>query len=165
MFIGTDLHSCEQRLRIRRLNAHGLQLGGPDVIVEQRRRDEVFEIVISLLFGLGMILRTIATTSREIEGSLEDVASHALDICRHQAVAALQIQHSFQHRLAMNERAVFLEDRLRDDLKRGILPIYSDRLPEHALQPVGAFEQTAWALEAALCQPGSVDSAHPRHSG
>jgi hypothetical protein len=65
--IGTDLHSRKQRLRIRRLNACRLQLRWPHLIVEQSRRDEVFEIVVGLLFGLGMILRAIATTSREIE--------------------------------------------------------------------------------------------------
>src|SRR5882724_8025524 len=67
MLIGMDLHSRKQRLRIRRLNASRLQLGGPHLIVEQRHRDQVFEIVVGLLFGLGMILRAIATTSREIE--------------------------------------------------------------------------------------------------
>ncbi len=65
----------------------------------------------------------------------------------------------------MNERAVFLQHRLGDDLERGILPIDINRLGEHAPQPVGAFEQTAWALEAAPGQRGSVDSAHPRHPG
>ena len=82
MLIGTDLHSCEQRLRIRRLNACRLQLGGPHLIVEQSRRDEIFQIVVGLLFGLGMVLRTIAPTSREVEGALEDVAADVLDICR-----------------------------------------------------------------------------------
>jgi hypothetical protein len=104
-------------------------------------------------------------TSREVEGPLEDIAAHALDICRHQIVAALQIQHCLQYRLAMNERAVFLQHRLGDDLERGIVPIHTDRLPEHALQPVGAFEQTAWAAKAALGQTDSVDRAHPRHPG
>ena len=88
-----------------------------------------------------------------------------LDVCRDQAAAALQIQHSFQHRLAMNERAVFLQYRLGDYLERGILPIHINRLGEHARQPVGAFEQTAWTLEAALGQPSSVDGAHPGHPG
>ena len=92
--IGTDLHSRKQRLRIRRLNACRLQLRWPHLIVEQSRRDEVFEIVVGLLFGLWMILRTIATTSREIERPLEDVAVDALDICRDEAVVALQIKHS-----------------------------------------------------------------------
>ena len=100
---GMHLHSCEQRLRVRRLNACRLQLGGADLIVEQGHGDEIFQIVVGLLFGLGIVLRTIAPTSREIEGSLEDVATNALDICCHQAVAALQFEHRFQHRLAMNE--------------------------------------------------------------
>ena len=39
----------------------------------------------------------------------------------HQAVAALQIKHSLQHGLAMNERAVFLQHSLVDDLERGIV--------------------------------------------
>src|SRR5260370_24688012 len=84
--IGTDLHSRKQRLRIRRLNACRLQLRWPHLIVEQSRCDEVFEIVLGLLFALGMIRRTIATTSREIERSLEDFAVAALDICRLQPV-------------------------------------------------------------------------------
>ena len=101
LLVGMNLHSCEQRLRVRRLNACRLQLVGPDLIVEQGSCDEIFQIVVGLLFGLGMILRTIAPTSREVVGPLEDVASYALDLCRHEAVAALQIQHCFQHRLAM----------------------------------------------------------------
>ena len=81
----------------------GLQLRGTDLIVEQRRCDEVLEVVVGLLFGPGMILRAISPTTREIESPLEDVALHALNICRHQTVAALQIQHCLQQRLAMNE--------------------------------------------------------------
>jgi hypothetical protein len=38
-----------------------------------------------------------------------------VNTCRRQTVATLQIQHRFQHRLAMNERAVFFQDRLCDD--------------------------------------------------
>src|ERR1700676_4494393 len=110
-----------------------------------------------------MVLQTVAPTSREVERPLEDVAAHMLNICCRQMVAALQIQNCFQHRLAMNERAVFLQHRLTDDLERGILPIHTDRLPEHPLQPVGAFEKTAWSLEAALSQRGGIDGAHPRH--
>ena len=90
-----------------------------------------------MLFGLGMILRTIAPTSREIEGSLEDIATHSLDIRCHQIVAALQTQHRFQHRLAMNERAVFLQHRLFDELERRIIPIHGNRLAEHLGAVVG----------------------------
>ena len=127
-------------------------MGGSDLIVQQRRRDEVFQIVVGLLFGVWMVLRTKAPTPRDIEARLEDIAAHVLNACRRESVAALQIQHRFQHRLAVNERAVFLHDRLFDGLKQGILPIHGNRLAEHALQPVWAFEQTTWTREAALGQ-------------
>src|ERR1700733_7829013 len=90
LLVGTDVYSCKQRLRVRCLNACRLQLGGPHLIVEQRRRDEIFQVVVGLLFGLRMILRTITPTSSEIEGSLEDVAAHAFDIRCCQTIAALQ---------------------------------------------------------------------------
>ena len=41
----------------------------------------------------------------------------------------------------------------------------SNRLAEHAFEPVRAFEQAAWALESALRERGGVDRAHPRHPG
>ena len=85
---------------VRRLNACRLQLGGADLIVEQGHRDTIFQIVVGLLFGLRVVLRTIATASREIEGPLEDIAAHALHIRCHHNVAALQIKHCFQHRSA-----------------------------------------------------------------
>jgi hypothetical protein len=108
LLVGMDLDPREQRLCIRRLNARRFQLGGPDLIVQQRRRDEVFQIVVGLLFGLRIVLRAKAPTARDVEARLEDVAAHVLNARRRQTVATLQIQHRFQHRLAMNERAVFL---------------------------------------------------------
>src|SRR5258708_22516153 len=80
--IGTDLHSRKQRLRIRRLNACRLQLRWPHLSVAQRPRDDAFEIVVGLLFGLGLVLGTRAPTSCEIARSLVDGAVLALDICR-----------------------------------------------------------------------------------
>ena len=50
MVIGTDLHACEQRLCIRRLYACRLQWCGPDLVVEQGRRDKIFQVVIGLVF-------------------------------------------------------------------------------------------------------------------
>jgi hypothetical protein len=47
-------------------------------------------LIHGLLFGQGMILRTMAPTFREIEGSLKDVAMHALDICRYQTGVDIQ---------------------------------------------------------------------------
>ena len=103
LLVGMDLDPREQRLRIRRLNARRFHSAGPDVIVEQRHRDEVFEIVLGLLFGLWMVLRTKGSTPRDVEAGLEDVAAHMVNTCRRQTVATLQIQHRLQHRLAMND--------------------------------------------------------------
>jgi hypothetical protein len=43
----------------------------------------------------------------------------------------------------MNQRAIFLEDCLSDELKRGIISIHRNRLAEHLLQPLWAFEQAS----------------------
>ena len=80
--VGTDFDPCEQRLRIRRPNTRRLELGGSDLIVEQRRGDEVFQIVVGLLFGLWMVLRAEAPATRDIESPLEDVTAHVLDVRR-----------------------------------------------------------------------------------
>ena len=59
MLVGMDFDPREQRLRIRRLNARRLQLGWRDLVVEQRRSDEAFQIVVGLLFN-----RPLANLSR-----------------------------------------------------------------------------------------------------
>ena len=88
-----------------------------------------------------------------------------LNVYRYQTVATLQIQRRFQHRLSMNQRAVFLQDCLSDQLKRGIISIHRNRLAEHLIQALWAFEQASRTHEAALCQRGSVNSAHYGYPG
>jgi hypothetical protein len=79
---------------------------GPDLTVEQRRCEELLQIVVALLLGPRMVLRAIVSTSGEVEARLEDVAAHTLNLCRNQPVAALPVQYRFQRRSTMNERAV-----------------------------------------------------------
>src|SRR5580692_5584555 len=89
LLVGTDVDTRNHRLG-----------------VQQRRRDEVFQIVVALLFRPWMILWAIAPASCEVEPGLEDVAAHVLNLCGHETVTALQVQRRFQDRLAMNERAI-----------------------------------------------------------
>lgn len=109
----------------------------------QRRRDEVLQIAVALLFDPWMVLRTITPYPREVVARLEDVAPHMLNLCGLHTLASLQIQRCFQHRLAMNQGVVFLQDRLRDELERGFLPIHRNRLGEHLLEPLWAYQQSA----------------------
>jgi hypothetical protein len=115
-------------------------LGGPNLIVEQRGSDKVVEVVVALLFDLWMVLRTEAPAPGEIERRFEKIATNVLNLVSGKTIATLQIQDGFQHWLAMNERAVFLHDRLFHDIQRGVLPIDRNRLGEHLLQTVWAFE-------------------------
>src|SRR6476646_1004432 len=54
--VGMNFNAREKRLSIRRLNAQLFQLCGPNLIVEQRGSDKVFEVVVALLFDLWMVL-------------------------------------------------------------------------------------------------------------
>src|SRR6266478_4840682 len=42
------------------------------------------------------------TSTRNVESRLEDVAPDGLDILDYQAIVALQLEHGFQNRLAVN---------------------------------------------------------------
>src|SRR5580692_4056074 len=112
-----------------------------------------------------MVLRTEAPAPGELERRSENIAMNILNLVSGKTVATLQIQDSLQHRLAVNERAVFLHDRLFHDFQRGVFPINRDRLVEHLLQTVWPFEETLWTCETALSQRRGVNSAHPCDPG
>ena len=57
-----------------------LRVVRPELIVEQRCRDEVFEVVIALLSHLRIVLCTEGSATCEFEGPLEDIAAHAFNV-------------------------------------------------------------------------------------
>src|SRR5260221_6973134 len=112
-----------------------------------------------------MVLRAEAPAPGEIERRFEHIATNVLNLVGGKIVATLQIQDGFQHRLAVNERAVFLHDRLFDDIQRRVLPIDRNRLGEPLPQTVWTFQETFWTGEAALGKGSGVNSAHPCDPG
>jgi len=107
-----------------------------------------------------MILRTIAPTSREVEGTLEDVGIARARPLPHEAVASLQIQHCFSTGWPCISEQYFFSTVWETISSEGF-PNPHQSTGRTYVPAFGAFEQTAWAFEAALGQPGSVDRAHP----
>src|SRR6266853_1842516 len=75
-------------LRVGRLDARCVQLVRTDLAVEQRRGDEVFEVVVALFFQPGMILGAVISAAGKILAGLEDVTTYMLDVCGIEFVAA-----------------------------------------------------------------------------
>src|ERR1700743_291101 len=97
-FIRANFDTRKQSLGIMTLNTCLFQLRRPELIIEQRGRDEVSQVVVALLLHLWMVLGTEGPTACEFESPLENVALHALNVCGRQAIPTLQIEHSLQHR-------------------------------------------------------------------
>jgi len=70
-------------------------LGGPNLIVEQRGGDKVFDIIVALLFDFWMVLRTEAPTPGEIERRFENIATNVFNLISGKTVTTLQIQDGF----------------------------------------------------------------------
>src|SRR6202011_1438100 len=121
-----------------------------DLAIEQRGSDQVFQIVVGLLFGLWLILATERSAARNIVTALEDITLDAIDVTTRQPMSPLQLQRRLQHRLAVDQRAELLQDGLFHHLQGRIIPVCRNRLSEHALEAVGPLEETHRACESSL---------------
>ena len=118
MIVGMDIDPRGQRLRSRRLNVRWFQLSGPDLIIGVTPpRWGTSDCSRLALWSVGSPLPKSSHPRGDVEARQEDVAAHVLNVRGGQTVATLQIQHRVQDRLAMYERAVFLHDRLCNDLE------------------------------------------------
>src|ERR1700683_4804530 len=105
--VRANFDTNQYSLGIWSLNSRLFQLRRPELIVEQRGRDQVLQVVIALLFDPWMVFVAEAPAAREFEGPLEDVAAYVLNGGGGQNIAHLAIQHSFQYGLTMGERTIF----------------------------------------------------------
>src|SRR6266436_873712 len=116
--VWTNLHPVQQGLSIGGLDTRLLKLSWSDLVVQKRRSNQVFQIVIRLFLCMRPILWAECASARDVESRLEDVATDGLDVDGGQAIVALQLEHGLQNRLAVNQRAELLHNRTLDDLKR-----------------------------------------------
>src|ERR1700730_10779814 len=162
-FVRVDLDFAQQRLRVAGPDTRWLELRRSDRIVQKCRSDQIFQIVVRLLFGPGSVLGTEGAATGDVEAGLKDITQDALDVVCRQAVVAFELENGFQHGLTMDERTVLLQDSLFDDFQGIVGPIDIDLLVKHPLQPVRAFEQPRWSGEAALGERCRINRAHARH--
>src|SRR6266852_2517984 len=116
--VRTNLYPAQQGLSIGGLDTRLLKLSRSDLVVQKCCGNEVFQIVICLFLCLRSILWAESAAARDVKSRLEDVATDGLDVFGCQAIVALQLEHSLQNRLTVNQRAELLHDRTLDDLKR-----------------------------------------------
>src|SRR6185369_8601697 len=126
------------------------------------RGDEVFEVVFALFFQPGMILGTVTAAAGKIVAGLGDVTAHMLDVCGIECMAAPQVQRRFYDGPAMDQRTVFLQNGLRDEVQRRIVPVHGNRLPEYLRESLWPFEQASRTRESTPGQGGRIDRPHPR---
>src|SRR4029077_3844426 len=120
--VETNPHACQELLGIRSLDAAWFELFRTDLAIEQRGSDQVFQIVVGLLFGLWLIFATEGSAARDIVTALEDIALDAIDVTTRQPMSPLQLQCRLQHRLAVDQRAELLQDGLFHNLQGWIIP-------------------------------------------
>src|ERR1700730_7647232 len=151
--------ACASPARIR----DGSKLRRSDRIVQKCRSDQIFQIVVRLLFGPGSVLGTEGAATGDVEAGLKDITQDALDVVCRQAVVAFELENGCQHGLTMDERTVLLQDSLFDDFQGIVGPIDIDLLVKHPLHPVRAFDHPRWSGEAALGERCRTNRAHARH--
>src|SRR5258708_5076741 len=84
-----DFDLGQERLGICSFDARLFELGRADLVVEERGGDQVFQIVIGLLFGGRMILRSETAAASDVKAALKDLADDRNDVGNRQFVAAL----------------------------------------------------------------------------
>jgi hypothetical protein len=85
------------------LDAARFELARTDLVIEQRGSDQVFQIVVGLLFGLWVILVTEGSTTRDIVTALEYITQDAIDVATRQPMSPLQL------RFALADHAMFAD--------------------------------------------------------
>src|SRR5580692_11411922 len=102
-FVRVDLDFAQQRLRVARPDTRWLELRRSDRIVQKCRSDQIFQIVVRLLFGLRSILGTEGAATGDVEAGLKDITQDAFDVVCRQAVVAFELENGLQHWLTVDE--------------------------------------------------------------
>src|SRR5260370_10357095 len=87
-FVRVDLDFAQQRLRVAGPDTRWLELRRSDRLVQKCRSDQIFQIVVRLLFGPGSVLGTEGAATGDVEAGLKDITSDDLYVVCLQAFSA-----------------------------------------------------------------------------
>src|ERR1700739_2043190 len=78
--VGLNVDAAEQLLDIRASNAFGLELVRPDFAVDERGRQQVFQVVVGLLLGRRSVFAPEAAATGDVEGGLKHLHLNRCDV-------------------------------------------------------------------------------------
>src|SRR5579872_1228369 len=107
--VGTHFNPGNHCLGICRLNSFWNKLCRAGLTVEERHRDQVFQVIVGLLLQPDVVLRAVTAAACKVETCFEDIATYVVNLGRREIVAAPKIERGLQHRLAMNKRGILLQ--------------------------------------------------------
>src|SRR5579884_958293 len=122
-FLRVNADFTQQILDILPPDAFRRVLRGRDFAVEQGCRHHVRQAVVSLFFGIYLVLTAFLAAADDIIGDIKDGNIDLLDIFRLEMLAGAQFQHAFQRRLRMELGIVLFDAGARDGLKIFLPPV------------------------------------------
>ena len=140
--VGPNADAIEQLSDIGSVDALGLELLRSNLSVDERGCQQVFQVVVGLLLGSRGVLASETAATGDFVGGLKHLNLDGRDIAIPDAVIACKRENSFDRRLSMDQRTVFLQVGIPDDTQGGVVEPQIDGLAEESLKTVGALEDS-----------------------
>src|ERR1700738_4197860 len=112
--VGPNADATQQLTDIGSADTFGLELLRPDLSVDERGRQQIFQVVVGLLLGNRGVLASETAATGDVVGGLKHLNFDGRDIAMPDAVLPGKCERSFDRRLPVDQRAVLLQVRLPD---------------------------------------------------